>query len=551
LATDRFSAGTKIMSIARLRPAALRSVIWRSIARLSPILCAVVVLSGCGPKETVPFNFVAGSENTILEPLVQDFCRQQNMTCSFSYKGSLDIGAMLAPGAKPDVDAVWPAASLWVDLYDTNRAVKDLKSVSQSPVVLGVRLSKAKELGWTDHPVSTNDIVEAVKAGKLKFLMTSATQSNSGASAYLAMLAVLVGKNDVLEPSDLDDPKLQDKIKILLSGVERSSGSSGWLKDLFLAKRADGSEYDAMWNYEAVIKETNDELAKSGGEKLWAVYPSDGVFVADSPLGFIDRGRGPEVEALFNKLQDYLHSPEIQAKLVATGRRVAQAAGGSGQGTAEPDWNFDPNRLVTSVRSPAPEVISHALTLYQETLRRPSITAFCLDYSGSMQGDGERQLKDAMRFVLTPSESAQALVQWTPKDKIKVIIFNNAIEDQQDGTGATDSQSGLLDFVDAHAAGGGTDMYACLREAEDWINSQPDRNDYLPAILVMTDGRSDGDADGFRAQWTSNPAIPIFSITFGDADESQLDTLADLSRARVFDGKQDLRAAFRAARGYN
>lgn len=514
------------------------------------VVPGLILLAACGPKQTTEFKFVAGSENTVLEPIVQDFCRDQGMKCSFDYKGSLDIGAMLAPGAQADVDVVWPAASLWVDLFDTSRKVKDLRSVSQSPVVLGVRLSKAKELGWTDHPVSTNDIVEAVRKGKLKFLMTSATQSNSGASAYLAMLAVLVGKNDVLQPSDLDDPKLQDKIKVLLSGVERSSGSSGWLKDLFLAKRADGSEFDAMWNYEAVIKEANDELAKTGGEKLWAVYPSDGVFVADSPLGFIDRGRGAEVEVLFNKLQDYLHSPDVQAKIAATGRRIA-LAGGTTAPKPEPDWNFDPSRLVTSIRSPAPDVISHALTLYQESLRRPSITAFCLDYSGSMSGAGENQLKDAMHFVLSPEEASQALIQWTPKDKIKIIIFTDAIEDMTDGTGAKDSQSSLLQFVNDHRAGGGTDMYKCLEQAESWINGQPDRDAYLPAILVMTDGKSDGDAGGFQRLWSGNPAIPIFSITFGDADETQLDALAKLSRARVFDGKKDLRAAFRAARGYN
>jgi Ca-activated chloride channel family protein len=160
-------------------------------------------------------------------------------------------------------------------------------------------------------------------------------------------------------------------------------------------------------------------------------------------------------------------------------------------------------------------------------------------------------LKQAMHFVLTPSEAAQALVQWTPKDKIKIIIFTDAVIGSTDGTGVPASQNGLLDFVNGHEAGGGTDMYACLRQAEDWINSQPDRDAYLPAILVMTDGRSDGDASGFRSLWASKPAIPIFSITFGDADQKQLDELAILSRARVFDGKQDLRAAFRAARGYN
>jgi Ca-activated chloride channel family protein len=36
-------------------------------------------------------------------------------------------------------------------------------------------------------------LLAAVEGGRLKFLMTSATQSNSGASAYLAMLASSIG----------------------------------------------------------------------------------------------------------------------------------------------------------------------------------------------------------------------------------------------------------------------------------------------------------------------------------------------------------------------
>ena len=45
--------------------------------------------------------------------------------------------------------------------------------------------------------------------------------------------------------------------------------------------------------------------------------------------------------------------------------------------------------------------------------------------------------------------------------------------------------------------------------------------------------------------------VPIFGITFGDADRSQLDALANATGARVFDGSKDLVAAFRSARGYN
>jgi len=512
---------------------------------------ALLALGSCEQKQPIDFKIVSGSENTVIEPIVQEFCHSHAMNCTFEYKGSLDIGADLAPDAKSEADAVWPAASLWVDLFDTARKVKKLKSISQSPVILGVKFSKAKALGWTDKPVTTRDIVQAVKDGKLKFLMTSATQSNSGASAYLAMLAALLGEPDVIAPGDLDNPKLQEEVKVLLSGVERSSGSSGWLKDLFLAGRPgpEFAEYDAMWNYEAVIKEANDALAAKNAEKLWAVYPADGVFVSDSPLGFIDRGRGADVEKAFDDLQAYLQSPETQAKIAATGRRVALSGAAA---KPEPDWNFDPGKLVNSVRTPAPEVIQKALALYQDTLLRPSLTAFCLYYSGSMEGEGEKQVRDAMQFLLTPGEASKALVQWTARDKMSVFIFTDHVADDREGDGTPASQSHLLDFVNSKSAGGGTDMYACLKVAAQWIDQQPDRGNYLPAILVMTDGKSDGDEPGFETQWKANgEAIPIFGITFGDADKSQLDKLADLSRARVFDGRKDLQAAFRAARGYN
>ena len=45
--------------------------------------------------------------------------------------------------------------------------------------------------------------------------------------------------------------------------------------------------------------------------------------------------------------------------------------------------------------------------------------------------------------------------------------------------------------------------------------------------------------------------IPVFSITFGDADPSQLEDLAALTDARVFDGTKDLTEAFRSVKGYN
>ncbi|HUO90570.1 MAG TPA: substrate-binding domain-containing protein, partial [Rhizomicrobium sp.] len=258
----------------------MRAGIWGVIA------AAALLLGGCGGSRST-FHIVAGSEEKTFEPIVQEFCADEGVTCTIEYKGSLDIGLMLADSEAPDIDAVWPASSLWLGIYDSHRRVKDLKSIASSPVILGVRMSKARELGWIGKPVRMDDVLAAVAAHKLSFLMTSATQSNSGASAYLAMLAAAFGRPDRLDPRALDDPNARAKVKALLQGVARSSGSSGWLKDLYLSSVKDGHPFDAMWNYEAMLKETNDALREENGELLYAVYPADGTSYADAPLGYV------------------------------------------------------------------------------------------------------------------------------------------------------------------------------------------------------------------------------------------------------------------------
>ena len=74
---------------------------------------------------------------------------------------------------------------------------------------------------------------------------------------------------------------------------------------------------------------------------------------------------------------------------------------------------------------------------------------------------------------------------------------------------------------------------------------------YLPALILMTDGRSERENDFAQVWRTQGHQIPVFGVTFGDADKTQLNQAADLTRARVFDGGKNLTEAFRSARGYN
>lgn len=505
-----------------------------------------------GPDRTL--SIVSGSENRSLEPIVREFCEDEGWACPMTYMGSVDIRLALEDG-DPGHDAVWPAHSRWVEMGDRERRVKHLDSIMQSPVVFAITRAEGERLGLIDTEVTTADLVELVADGELEFIMTSATQSNSGFSAYIAMLTALAGEGDVLTAEMLEDEDLRERVRTLLSGVERTSGSSGWLADLYLEGAATG-DYYAMYNYEALIIETNRELERRGLPPLYAIYPSDGVAVADSPLGFVAREDDPDQqakEAFFLELQAHLQSEDIQQQLLDAGRRTGF---GGVVRDADPnvfreDWGMDPDRVLPAIRFPAPPVIEEALALYQEALRRPSLLALCLDFSGSMQGRGEAQLKQAIDQLFDPEISRRYMLQAAETDVFMVIPFSHApwgMVSAQGPEAATD----LSKQVGELSAEGGTDMYACARRAIDEVRRHPAFETHNAGVILMTDGRSDGDPIAFEDYYRQlGLDIPVFAITFGDADDSQLQDIAQLTRARVFDGRENLTAAFRHARGYN
>jgi Ca-activated chloride channel homolog len=277
---------------------------------LAAVASLLAVLAGCDRQQPIrTFTIGSGSENRTLEPIVQDFCKAEGVACTFEYMGSVDIGMAVADN-RGAFDAVWPANSIWIDIFDREKRVRDLTPIMRSPVILGVRTGKAQELGWTGRPVSSTDIEEAVRARRLTYLASSATQSNSGAGAYILMLSAALGHPDAITQADLERPDVRDKVQMLLAGISRTAGSSAWLSDLYLKGLDQGVQYDAMWNYEAVLAETNQALKARGQELLYAIYPSDGAALANSPMGFVDRGRGPQATAFFAKLQKHLLSPD-------------------------------------------------------------------------------------------------------------------------------------------------------------------------------------------------------------------------------------------------
>ena len=502
--------------------------------------------SGYSSGDGKTIRILSGSENQELETIIADCADKAGVHIEMDYKGSVDIMRELQDGAD-GYDAVWPASSMWISLGDTGHLTKHSQSVSLSPVVFGIRQSLARELGFIGTDVSVKDILSAITDGKMTFCMTSATQSNSGASAYIGFLYALLGKQEGLTTDDLQDPALQQEIRALLAGVERSSGSSDWLKDLFLT-----GNYDAMVNYECLIIDANEQLVSEGKEPLYVVYPYDGLSIADSPLCYVDHGDA-DTEDAFLRFQEELMSPESQTAIEATGRRItANGVSAENKDVFNPDWGIDTERILSPIQMPASDVLADALNIYQTNFKKPSLNIYCLDFSGSMSGTGEEQLKEAMAQILIQKNAEKNLLQANEGEVNIAVLFNDRViqvlkaEDDSDRALET-----LYNEIAAQAPGGGTDIYTAAAEAYGFA-MEYDLSQYSPAVILMTDGQSVYNKNIFQeALDSSDVDIPVFSITFGDADPSQLEELAEQTDARVFDGTKDLTEAFRSVKGYN
>lgn len=170
------------------------------------VLLAALTLVGCTDKKQnlqpasgqyqltdrsygITLKVASGSENKELEPLLERFAKENRIGLEMHYQGSIDIARSLGASQVP-FDAVWPASSIWIAIGDTGHKVKYAESISTTPVVFGIRESLARKLGFVGTKVSIRDILEKIRSGELKFCMTSATQSNSGCSAYIGFLLI-------------------------------------------------------------------------------------------------------------------------------------------------------------------------------------------------------------------------------------------------------------------------------------------------------------------------------------------------------------------------
>lgn len=513
------------------------------IAALLVIQSALNNVSKKISAETI--RIISSTDNQNVENVITKYAENKGIKVSIDYAGTLEIMEKLNSGEQ--YDAVWASNSMWLYMLDSSKAkTSDSKIINMNPVVFAIKKSVAKDLGFVDSEVKLEDIINAIKDRKLKFAMTSATQTNTGACAYLGFLSVLAGNPEVLTEEYLNDDNIKEELKTLFSGVDRSSGSEEYLEEMYL-----NGQCDAIVTYETSIINVNQNISNPDDE-LYGVYTIDGVSISDSVFAYLGK-TNTEKEEAFLDLQSYLLSNEGQDALMKTGRRTWY--GGVKEDVDKkifnPEWGIDTTKYLTPIKYPATSVIKKALSIYQSELRKPTHTVFALDYSGSMGGTGIQQLREAMHFILTEEEASKNYLQFSEKDKISFILFNSEPGKTITLDNGLDTEI-ILKTINYTTPSGGTNLYDTVTQAMELLKKE-DRDTYNVSIVLMTDGEGNsGSKNAMIKEINSiDKNIPVYSIMFGSADDEQLEDIAKLTTGKVFDGRTNLLEAFKIVRGYN
>jgi Ca-activated chloride channel family protein len=521
---------------------------------------ATTTSSGSGASATTKvdsnpkvLNIVAGSEQQlVLDQIVVPWCKSHGLTCHYTLLGSVDQARLLASGNAP-YDAFWFASSVFEQLGDTNNSLRDVEPIFTTPIVFAGWKSEMERLGLVGHPVTIGDILNAVLSKKTTVWATNPTQSNSGATALFAFLNYFAGNKpgQQLTLSQLAEPKVKAAVTQFIRAIASTPPSTGTMMDDCIAM---DNVCKTQFTYEDLAIQTNEQLVKEGHEPLYIVYPIGSLAISDAPLGFLPHGTNPDKEANFKALQEYLLSPEGQAKAEAIGRRPTSSIGlslpGADPKVFNPAWGVEANLKAQTITYPAAAVIEKVLDNYQLAYRRPVDIAYCLDGSGSMDSNGGwNGVEASVKLLFDPVQAQRYLLQIAPTDRTTVLVFSDAINLDQtvDGNAPADLAK-LRAALAAQGPGGGTGIYDCLQKATGEL-AKDTSGTRKKLIVLMTDGQNNTGLDHIPDALKS-ARIPVIAIAYGDdADTSTLQQIADQTGG-TFIASSDLVQALRNATAY-
>ncbi len=475
--------------------------------------------SNAEAKPGISYKILAGSELKDVQSMVQEYGRSQNVNVVFEFSGTLDAIDRLQ--AAHDFDAVWLSNGKYLQMQPSVKGqIKASEKIMYSPVVLGVKTTAMQKLGWQSGKTGWADILKAAKAGQFKFAMTNPAGSNTGFVALVGVAAELSGKGDALEEKDIPTDKLKD----FFSAQSMTAGSSGALAEMFVAN----PRVDGIINYESVIRSMP---AQTGLEIL---IPKEGVITDDYPLMQLAQSKQPE---FYNKLVAWLRSDATQKQIATSTNRTPLS--GSGRTEVINELPF-PGNL---------KVVDAILQGFLDSYSRPASSYFVLDVSGSMNGTRLNALKEAMLSLANgDGTTGGRFASLRAREQIHILPFSNKPHEvfHYELTQNKEQNLALLSNLSAEInrlkAAGGTAIFSSVASQYKAAQEELRREERSVSIVLLTDGEN---TDGMRLEEFRSfieqmgaPKVPVFAILYGDAKQSEMTELANLTGGRMFDARK-------------
>lgn len=486
-----------------------------------------IALSGCDKRETPAsdtLTVITCNEASFLEPHLRRLARTEGFHLNLRYMSAQEIVGELAKGQGVQADAVIAPSGEWLALAESEGRVKvgGLVPVTVLPVALGLRQSQAQALGLDESGVDAKRLCALAGEGKLRFLLSSPSQTGAGLAVYLGMVRALTGGVD---PAGLSSGA-KAELKAFFSGVVRSAGSHLWVKSLF-----ETGAYPAMFNYAPVLEQAAQDAARDGGEPLVVTPVRDANMACAVAFASLEKKDSPR--ALCDKVADYLGSAKFRNHLVSQGREPADKSSAEVSG----------------------KTVAELLGVYQGELRKASLTVLAVELSGAMKGFAERELKRAVRQALDPALLAERFLQPSPGDQLYLMVFaDKAVKTWRLDSLSPDQRVQAVMQFDSMAPSGGSNPYSAVFEAGS-LAARSGCADCLDQIILVAYDNPTAPGKTMaqvRQQWQSLPGeVPVQCVLFGNMTPARMDEIAMATRGRIFDGRTDLPRAVLAARAYN
>lgn len=522
----------------------------RAIGVACALALAVATLAGCvggesphqsdfsGPAYTL--RTLSSSELADMKPILDDAAKTTGVTVALTPATSLSAARRVTGpgGVGGKYDAVWLASDRYVRMFPGGFAkLNGTTEIASSPVVVGVRASVARRLGWDRNPVSWADIAAAAAAGEFTFGMSDPSGSNSGLSALVGVATAVAGNGAALEDDEIGTAS--PELRALFGGQTLKTNDTQDLLDAYVRAQggdAQGGPVDGLIDYESELMSLNASGRLT--EPLTLVYPSNGVVTAEYSFDLL-ASAPPAAKDAYRRLTAYLRTPDVQQRIMRVTRRrpiIPDVA---------PDAGFGRHQMFELPFPDSITVIDDLIAAYDGTLRRPARTVYVLDTSGSMRDDNRLAGLKAGMAALTDGGGATAI---QTREQVTLLPFNTAPgRPSVFDVPADDPQPVLArinDAVGGLVAGGNTDIYDSLAAAYQLIGQQaaadPNR---VTTIVLLTDGANNTGrtpaqfADFYHALPPAVASVPVFPILFGAADDTQMRALAGLTGGQVFDGR--------------